>query len=139
VVPVIIQTGHYDYPYLGISSVSLGNPSPPQAGPIVPSGLSLDEINALGLKQFTGTYVTDVVQGGPADQAGLKAGTTPSSIQGLNAGGDLIVAVDGRPVLQYDDMIAYLITQKSAGDKVVLTVIRDRQKLDLTLTLGKRP
>lgn len=139
VVPVIIQTGRYDYPYLGISSISLGNPSPPQNGSIVTSGLSLDEITALGLKQFTGTYVTDVVKGGPADQAGIKPGTTPTSFQGLNAGGDLIVAIDGRPVNQYDDMIAYIITQKSAGDTIVLTVMRNGQKMDITVTLGKRP
>ena len=131
VVPVIIQSGKYDYPYLGISSVSLGNPSQ--------GGLSLDEINVLGLKQFTGTYVTELVAGGPADQAGLKAGTQQTSIQGLLAGGDLIVGIDGRPVIQYDDLISYLVTHKSPGDKVVLTIIRDGQKQDVPLTLGKRP
>jgi S1-C subfamily serine protease len=131
VVPVIIHSGKYDYPYLGISSISLGNPSR--------GGLSLDEINALGLKQFTGTYVTDVARGGPADQAGVKAGTTPTSFPNLNAGGDLIVAIDGHPVVQYDDMIAYLITHKSAGDTVVLRVVRGGQKSDISITLGKRP
>jgi 2-alkenal reductase len=131
VVPVIIQSGKYDYPYLGISSVSLGNPSQ--------GGMTLDEINALDLKQFTGTYVTELVPGGPADQAGLKAGTQQTSIQGLLAGGDLIVAIDGRSVIQYDDLISYLVTHKSPGDTVVLTVIRDGQKQDINLTLGKRP
>ncbi len=131
VVPVLIQSGKYDYPYLGISSVSLGNPSQ--------GGLTLDEINALGLKQFTGTYVTDVVSGGPADKAGIKAGTQQTSVQGLLAGGDLIVAVDGHPVIQYDDLISYIITHKSAGDTVVLTVVRNGQQQDINLTLGKRP
>ncbi|MFN2119463.1 MAG: S1C family serine protease [Anaerolineales bacterium] len=131
VAPVIIQDGKYDYPYVGISSISLGNPSR--------GGLSLDEIQALGLKQFTGAYVTDVVQGSPADQAGLKAGTQPTSVQGLDAGGDLITAIDGHPVLQYDDLIAYLITQKSPGDQVVLTVVRGSQTEEITVTLGKRP
>ncbi len=132
VVPIIIKDGKYDYPYLGISSISLGNPSPPAV-------LTLDEINALGLKQFTGTYVTDVAKGGPADQAGIKAGTTPTSFPNLNAGGDLIVAIDGHPVIQYDDLIAYLIDNKSPGDKVVLTVVRGGQNQDITVTLGKRP
>ena len=132
VVPIIIQTGKYDYPYLGISSISLGNPSPP-------ASLTLDEINALGLTQSTGTYVTDVAKGGPADQAGIKAGTTPTSFPNLNAGGDLIVAIDGHPVIQYDDLIAYLIDNKSPGDTVVLTVVRGAQKQDITVTLGKRP
>ena len=137
VVPVIIQSGKYDYPYLGISSISLCNPSGSASG--LPSGLTLDEINALGLKQFTGTYVTQVVPGGSADKAGIKAGTQATSYQGLMAGGDLIVAIDSHPVLQYDDLIAYLITHKSPGDTVVLTVVRGDQKQDLTVTLTKRP
>jgi S1-C subfamily serine protease len=124
VAPVLIATGKYDYPYLGISSTS---------------SLSLDEIQALGLTQDTGAYVTDVVKGGPGDLAGLKAGTQPSSIPNLNAGGDLIIAIDGQPVLQFDDMLAYLIENKSPGDKVVVTVLRGTQKQDLSITLGKRP
>ena len=132
VAPIMIRDGKYEYPWLGISSASLGNPSPPAA-------LTLDEINALGLKQSTGTYITNVDKGGPADQAGLKAGTQPTSIPNLNAGGDLIVAIDGHPVIQYDDMIAYLITNKGPGDKIVLTVVRDGQQHDITVTLGKRP
>ncbi len=131
VVPVILKDGKYDYPYLGISSVSLGNPSQ--------GGLTLDEINTLGLKQFTGTYVTQLAVGGPAEQAGIKAGTQTTSVQGLLAGGDLIVAIDGHPVVQYDDLISYLITHKSPGDTIVLTVLRGDQKQDITLTLGKRP
>ena len=131
VIPVIIKDGKYDYPYLGISSISLGNPSS--------GGLSLDEIEALGIKQFTGTYVTDLTKGGPAEQAGLKAGTQATSFQGLNAGGDLITAIDGHPVIQYDDLIAYLITNKSPGDTTVLTVVRGTETLDITVTLGKRP
>ncbi len=131
VVPVIIKDGRYDYPYLGISSISLGNPSQ--------GGLSLDEINTLGLKRFTGTYVTEVAKGGPADQAGIKPGTQTTSVQNLLAGGDLIVAIDGHPVIQYDDLISYLITHKGPGDTVILTVLRGDQKQDITVTLGSRP
>lgn len=131
VVPVLIQTGKYDYPYMGISSISLGNPSQ--------GGLTLDEINVLGLKQFTGTYVTEVAAGGPADQAGIKSGTEKTSVPNLLAGGDLIVAIDGRPVIQYDDLISYLITHKGAGDTIVLTVVRNGQQMDIKLILGKRP
>ena len=131
VVPVIIKDGKYDYPYLGISSVSLGNPSQ--------GGLTLDEINTLGLKQFTGTYVTELAAGGPAEKAGLKAGTQTTSVQGLLGGGDLIIAIDGRPVIQYDDLISYLITHKSPGDTIVLTIIRNGQQQDINLTLGSRP
>ncbi len=124
VAPILIRDGKIDYPWLGISSTST---------------LSLDEINALGLKQSTGAYVTDVTKGGPADQAGIKAGTQPSSIQNLNAGGDLIIAIDGHPIKQFDDLLAYLITNKSPGDTVVLTVLRGDTKQDIKVTLGKRP
>jgi S1-C subfamily serine protease len=57
----------------------------------------------------------------------------------LKAGGDLIIAMDGHPIMQYDDLLAYLIVNKSPGDKVVLTVLRGTQKLDIPVTLGKRP
>nr|BAL54758.1 2-alkenal reductase [uncultured Chloroflexota bacterium] len=124
VVPVIIQTGHYDYPYLGISAL-------PE--------LNLMAIEALGLKNFTGAYVTDMTPGGPADKAGLRGGDRPTSIEGLQAGGDLIIAIDGHEVKRFDDLLRYLINNKSPGDTVVLTVLRGDEKVDITVQLGKRP
>lgn len=124
VVPALIETGEYNYPYLGISSMD---------------GLSLDVINELGLKQYTGAYVTTVVPGGPADQAGVQAGTLSSNIPGLQKGGDLIIAIDGNPIRTFDEMLAYLITNKSPGDTVILTVLRGEEKVDVTVTLDKRP
>jgi len=111
IVPVLISTGKYEYPYLGISSREL----------------SLSEIESLGLNSYTGAYVADVVSGGPADQAGIRAGS------------DLITAIDGNPVTSFDDMLSYLVTNKSPGDTVVLTVLRDGQAVDITVTLGTRP
>jgi len=123
IVPVLILDGKYEYPYLGVSSSELG----------------LAQIEALGLNTYTGAYVINVVSGGPADQAGIRAGNTPTSIEGLNAGGDLITALDGKPVDTFDELLSYLITNKSPGDTVVLTVLRDGQAVDVTVTLGKRP
>lgn len=124
VVPVIIKTGHYDYPYLGISAL-------PE--------LNLAAIEALGLKSFTGAYITEVAPGSPADKAGLRGGTRPTSIQGLEAGGDLIIAIDGHEVKRFDDLLRYLINNKVPGDRVVLTVLRGDEKLEIQVTLGKRP
>jgi S1-C subfamily serine protease len=124
VVPVLIDTGRYDYPYLGISSL-------PE--------LSLPVIEALGLKSFNGAYVTSVVKGSPADKAGVKAGDQPTSIQNVLAGGDLITAIDGHPIKIFDDLLRYLITHKSPGDKVTLTVLRGDQSVDIVVTLAKRP
>ena len=124
VVPVLIEDGKYDYPYLGVSSMD---------------ELTLPVIEALGLKSQVGAYVTMVVPGGPADKAGLKAGTQQTSIDGLFAGGDLVIAIDGRPVKTFDDLLRYLINSKSPGDTVVLTILRGEETLDITITLDKRP
>ncbi|MFN3490907.1 MAG: S1C family serine protease [Anaerolineales bacterium] len=124
VVPALISEGKYDYPFLGIASTDL---------------FSLEMVEALGLKQYTGAYITNVVPGGPADKAGLKAGTRPTKLPNLFAGGDLIIAIDGHPTQTFDDMLAYLITNKSPGDTVVLTVLRDNEPVDVTITLDKRP
>jgi len=124
VVPAIIQDGKYEYPYIGITSID---------------DFSLKTVEALGLAQFTGAYVTSVTAGGPAEKAGILAGTAPTSIEGLNAGGDLIVAIDSRQVMRFDDMISYLYTNKSPGDSVLLTVLRGTERLDFTIILGARP
>jgi 2-alkenal reductase len=99
----------------------------------------LAEIEALGLNTYTGAYVLDVVPGGPADQAGIRGGTQPTSIERLQAGGDIITAIDRQPVATFDDLLSYLTTNKSPGDEVVLTVQRDGQPMDITVTLGSRP
>jgi len=124
VVPYLIQDGKYDYPYLGITSIN---------------DLPLQYLQELGLTQYTGAYVTSVAPGSPADQAGVRAGTQATTIQGLETGGDLIIAIDGHTVLHFDDLLKYLFNNKSPSDTVVLTVLRGDQKVDLTLTLGKRP
>ncbi len=126
VVPVLISTGKYDYPYMGISFMD-------------DSLMTLDAIDALGLSQQTGAYVVDVTAGGPGANAGLIAGTKNTSITGLLAGGDLVIAVDGRPVKSFSDLIDYVLTEKSPGDKVTLTIMRGNQTKEVTLTLGKRP
>jgi S1-C subfamily serine protease len=124
VVPFLIKDGKYDYPYLGISAREQ---------------ISLTDQQALGLSQSTGGYIQSVSQDGPADQAGLRGGTKTTDIQGLDAGGDLITAVDGHPVIVFGDLLSYLMNNKSPGDKVTLTILRDNQQKEVVLTLGKRP
>lgn len=124
VVPELIANGKYEYPYLGLSSL-------PEIG------LSIQE--ELGLPQSVGAYVTDVVSGGPADKAGIIPGTTETSIQGIQKGGDLIIAIDGQKILTFGDMLKYLINNKGPGDTVVLSILRDGVNKEITLTLGARP
>ncbi|MEE9512435.1 MAG: trypsin-like peptidase domain-containing protein [Anaerolineales bacterium] len=127
VAPVIIAGGHYDYPYLGISSLNdqLWN---------------LKIIEALGFgSNVFGAYITEVVPGGPADAAGLRGGNKETSIPGLLAGGDLLIAIDGRIIRQFDDMLSYLFKHTEVGQDVELTVIRDNKEMNITLTIGARP
>jgi S1-C subfamily serine protease len=124
VVPELIRTGKYDYPYLGITSQE---------------ELSLLVSEELGLPQSTGAYVVSVTSGSPAADAGVQAGTTPTNIPNLNAGGDLIVGVDGREVRVFGDLLTYLMTSKSPGDTIVLTVLRNGERKEVPITLGKRP
>lgn len=120
----LIRDGKYEFPYLGISSSS---------------DLTLAEIEALGLNSYTGAYVASVTPGGPADQAGIRGGDQPTSLSNVKAGGDLITAIDGHPVKTFDELLSYLLTNKSPGDTVVLTILRGGQTMDVTVTLGKRP
>jgi len=125
VVPYLIRDGQYDYPYLGISALS--------------GSLTLSNQQYLNLSQATGAYVIEVVNGGPAERAGLRGGSSASSATSLPVGGDLIIAVDGRPVIEYGDLINYVMINKSPGDEILLTILRGTDRKEVTLKLGKRP
>ncbi len=123
VLPSLISQGSYDYPYLGLSSLNSLN-------------LSLQEV--LGLPQANGAYISGVVAGGPAEQAGLVAGSRPTEISDLYAGGDLIIAVDGKPVNEFSDLLSYMLINKAPGDQIEFTILRDGEEMKITVTLGKR-
>jgi 2-alkenal reductase len=124
VVPSLISEGNYDYPYLGISSLS---------------EINLLQQEALGLTQSSGAYITSITPDSPADQAGLLGGTEETDIFNLYSGGDLIIAIDGRFIMTFSDLLSYLIQEKSPGDVVTFTILRGDQEIQLDLTLGKRP
>jgi len=123
VVPSLIEKGTFEYPYLGMSSLS---------------NISLSVQEALDLPQSVGVYISDVVQGGPADKAGLRGGTQPSQVQGYYKGGDLIIAVDGIPVKDFSEMFNYIVINKNPGEVVVFTVIRDGKEMEFNLTVEAR-
>jgi serine protease Do len=84
VVPALIQTGHYEHPWLGVSGTSL---TPELA-------------TAMGLTpEQRGALVVHVVPGGPADRAGLRGSDRQVTIEDeqVRPGGDVIVALDGAP------------------------------------------
>jgi serine protease Do len=126
IVPVLIQTGHYEHPWLGLSGTSL---TPALA-------------TAMGLKpEQRGVLVLDVVPGGPADRAGLHAGDHQVTIEDerVPLGGDVIVALDGQPVQGSDDLITVLARRTEVGQTVSLTVLDHGQERTVRVTLAARP
>ncbi|MCC6147120.1 MAG: trypsin-like peptidase domain-containing protein [Anaerolineaceae bacterium] len=124
VVPVLIENGRYDYPYIGVTARE---------------SISLIEQEALGLSTAVGAYVVDVSRGSPADKAGLRGGTTRTTLPGLLAGGDLITQVDDQPVRVFGDLLSYLMKNKSPGDEITVVILRNGEQKEFTLKLEKRP
>jgi len=98
------------------------------------TGQLADDLN---LASDKGALVVSVTKGSPADKAGLRGGRTQTS-QGIAAGGDLIVAVDGKPVSD-SSQVASAISQKRPGDTAEITYYRGDSKKTVTVELAKRP
>ncbi len=127
IVPHLIAEGVYHYPYLGITSQSR---------------LSLAMLaEPLNLPVTRGVLIAEVLPGTAAERAGLRGGDHEVEVMGVQviAGGDIIVAIDGHEVRDYDDFIAYLVRETEVGQRVVLTIIRDGKRMEVPVTLGERP
>jgi len=117
-------TGRVRYAYLGISSSAIY----PQ----------LVEKFRLGTQR--GAWVQTVTEGGPADEAGIRAGDERRLFQDqpYQTGGDVIVAVDGTRI-RADDDLSDALSGKEPGDTSELTVIRDGRRKVVAVELGERP
>jgi S1-C subfamily serine protease len=91
----------------------------------------------LNLPVDHGALIVSVTPDSPADKAGLRGGRTGTS-QGVTAGGDLIVAVDGKET-KTEDAVANEIAAHKPGDSVEITYYRGNDKKTTTVTLDKRP
>ncbi|HKY79094.1 MAG TPA: trypsin-like peptidase domain-containing protein [Anaerolineales bacterium] len=111
IVPSLIADGRYEYPYLGIASLT---------------ELDLTTAQEFGLDRTIGAYVRQVIEGGPAEQAGLWRG-------------DLIINVDGNEVTSSTDLAAYLLSKTGPGDVIHLIVFRQGVEIEFDLTLGITP
>jgi 2-alkenal reductase len=126
VVPSLIATGSYQHPRLGISGTSM----------------TPDLAKAMGLdSQQNGALVIEVTPGGPAANAGLQASNQTATINGQNVpvGGDVIVAINGQSVKQFDDLSTYLFYNTSIGQTVNLTVLRNGKEQTVKVTLDALP
>jgi S1-C subfamily serine protease len=97
--------------------------------------------DTLGLKEPRGFLVVDVVNGSPADKAGIKSGDRQATIDGrpIKLDGDVITKVDGKMVRKIDDILTYLQREKTVGDNIQLTILRNGKEQQLTILLAARP
>ncbi|HEY3492167.1 MAG TPA: trypsin-like peptidase domain-containing protein [Solirubrobacterales bacterium] len=118
------EDGEAEYAYIGISSQSLY----PQLA------------RKLGLDTTFGGLVAEVSPGGPAEEAGIEGGDEKLPFQATRyrVGGDVILDIDGRQISGPDDL-AQVIAEHQPGDTVTMTILRDGERMDVQLTLGKRP
>jgi len=119
------ERGRVDYGYLGVETLTVW----PQLA------------ERLGLDVDTGALVQDIVDGSPAEEAGIQAGDDTISFQGqtnIATGGDLVVGVNGKRLTREHDL-ADEISAHSAGDRVRLELIRDGNRRTVEIELGKRP
>jgi len=126
VVPSLISTGTYKHPYLGISGTTM----------------TPDLATAMNLpSDQQGALIVDVTSGGPADKAGLHASSKQVVISGqqTTVGGDVITAINGQPVKQFEDLASYLFDNTNVGDTVTVTILRNGQQQDVKVTLGALP
>ncbi|MGB7684442.1 MAG: trypsin-like peptidase domain-containing protein [Solirubrobacterales bacterium] len=116
--------GTAEYAYIGVSS----QPLYPQLA------------EKLELDTAFGGLVNTVVPGGPAEDAGLQGADGNLKFQAgeYRIGGDVILQVDGEDIVGPNDL-ARFISSHRPGDEVALTILRDGDREQLQVTLGKRP
>ena len=124
--PSLITTGKYNlHPYLGIGSADMSY--------------------ALAQKQGTnvtyGALIEQVVPGGPASRAGLRAGNTMVTLEGTQyvIGGDIIVSLNRTKIVNTDALSTYLEGHALAGQTIQVGIIRGGSFQTVSVVLGTRP
>ena len=126
VIPPLIEDGEFNYPWLGVSIATLED--------VYSRELGLPE-------DSSGALIVSVVEGSPADRAGLLGAESTVEINGIDypSGGDIIVGIGLHEVSSSSELIAHLTYHNAPGDVVSLVVIRDGQRKEIEVTLGERP
>lgn len=125
VVPILIEKGEFSHPWMGISGTDVDP--------------ELAEVR--GLNSSKGFLVVSVIEGSPAEQAGLLGVTETKEIDGREFAmdGDIITSIDGKTVRKISDILVHLQREKSIGDEMILSVNRGGEVLELTMILEERP
>lgn len=125
VIPELIEDGDYMHPWIGVSGIDVN-----------------EEIaEEMNLENNTGFLVMDVVENGPAAEAGIRAGNRTAEINGIERriGGDVIVAINSERVRGITDILTYLAREAEVGEEIEVTVVRDNREINRDLQLDSRP
>ncbi|HEX6666732.1 MAG TPA: trypsin-like peptidase domain-containing protein [Solirubrobacterales bacterium] len=120
----LISDGEVEHAYLGISGGTITE----------------QMAKVLKLPVTEGVIVQEVVKDGPSDKAGIEAGDTSATIEGVEVklGGDIITEVDGKKVTEMEEIVE-IVNEAEPGDELELTLRRDDETRKATVTLGERP
>ena len=118
----LTRYGHVKRPSLGIVSYPIGP----------------DLAEQMGLAADAGVLIQKVIPGGAGERAGLRGGNQQAYLGNtpIMIGGDLIVAIDGQPVTDPQDISA-IMDNHQAGDTISVTILRGRREMTIKLILGE--
>jgi S1-C subfamily serine protease len=121
----LVETGTVRYAWLGVSTQTV----------------TASVAGELGLALDGGAAIQMVVPGSPAAKAGLRAGSDVVRVEGLEfaRGGDVVVAIDDRPVRTTEELVRIVAGELYPGEQVEFTVVRDGERVVVPVVLGERP
>ena len=124
VVPALVREGRFEHPFMGVLTLEV-TPTVAEAN---------------GLSEPTGLLVVETPSGGPADGV-LQPARSETTINGQTfpTDGDVIVAVDGRPIADHQALSRFLVLQTRPGDTLDVTVLRNGSRRTVSFELGTRP
>jgi S1-C subfamily serine protease len=122
IIPILMEEKNYTHPWLGVTGNTLTAD--------IAKREKLDRTQK-------GVIVDTIVKDSPADLAGLNGSSVNQ--YGEKRGGDLITALDGKPIIKMEDLISYLELNKAVNDNATLSVYRDGEIIDKEITLKSRP
>lgn len=132
----LIETGRVEHGYIGVRMFPAG-----VEDLAVYSGLSPEEFSEEYSLPESGAIIREVVEGGPADEVGLKGGGEgEEEVSGLTVPlGDVITEVEGERVTTPDD-VSKVLNSKKPGDSLALTVVTPGEDArEVTVTVGDQP
>jgi S1-C subfamily serine protease len=121
----LLATGKVAYAYVGITTADLT------------PGLA----RHFGYPVRYGAVITSVQPGSPGERAGLRGGTEQRDFNGLafTYGGDVLVAIDGRPVRNANDVVRAVAERFRPGEVSTLTIVREGSRRRVRVVLSTRP